>query len=37
MGEPRRQLVPGDIAATIRIMYTATALFAALITVLIVS
>jgi adenosylcobinamide-phosphate synthase len=36
LGDPGRQLVPGDIAATIRIMYTATALFAALITVLIV-
>lgn len=36
MGEPRRQLVPGDIAATVRMMYTATALFAAVITVLIV-
>lgn len=36
MGEPRRQLAPGDIARTVRMMYTATALFAAVVTVLIV-
>ncbi len=34
MGEPRRQLAPGDIARTVRMMYTATALFAAAVTVL---
>ncbi len=34
MGEPRRQLAPGHIAATVRIMYTVTALAAALATVL---
>lgn len=33
MGEPRRDLAPGDIAATTRIMYTVTALAAALATV----
>ncbi|MDT8901737.1 adenosylcobinamide-phosphate synthase CbiB [Anaeroselena agilis] len=36
MGDPRRPLAPGDIALTVRMMYTATALFAAIITVLIV-
>ncbi|MDR7865933.1 MAG: adenosylcobinamide-phosphate synthase CbiB [Sporomusaceae bacterium] len=36
MGEPRRPLAPGDIARTVRMMYTATALFAAVATVLIV-
>ncbi len=34
MGEPRRQLAPVDIARTVRMMYTATALFAAAVTVL---
>ncbi len=34
MGEPRRELAPGHIAAAIRIMYTVTALAAALATVL---
>ena len=36
LGEPRRQLAPGDIARTVRMMYVATALFAAVVTVLIV-
>ena len=34
MGDPVRPLVPGDIAATIKMMYTVTALFAAIVTVL---
>jgi hypothetical protein len=35
MGDARQPLAPGHIAGAVRIMYAATALFAAVVTVLI--